>query len=335
MKSKYTFLFLVFTNYLYTANIRKSYIFELPNQEVIYISNDVQCAAKIRELGVNKPDKNGLTALMHAAGSGYEDMAKFLLQDPDIDVNATNAQGATALIIAADIGNTSIVNLLLERPNININAVDKFGSTALIVAINGMKDYGNINIVKLLLSHPHINIHIRNRAGHTATMLAKVEKYHSITTLMQNKIIEFKNRAFIPIKHHDFDGFKRLVSQIGAGIDEIRDQNGNTLLDEAFKANQPDIILFLLNNSADPIKLLARFPFEAIQPTSEIFKLCLDLAFYRDPVTQESITESTKTCAQCSKPSSIHRCSKCQNAYYCSTECQKLHWNKHKLICKR
>jgi hypothetical protein len=41
-------------------------------------------------------------------------------------------------------------------------------------------------------------------------------------------------------------------------------------------------------------------------------------------------------CAQCQKSSTdqkLLKCSRCQNCYYCSKECQKIHWKLHKQIC--
>lgn len=37
-------------------------------------------------------------------------------------------------------------------------------------------------------------------------------------------------------------------------------------------------------------------------------------------------------CKQCDKNTSMY-CSKCQQVYYCSKECQKTDWNEHKHIC--
>lgn len=53
-----------------------------------------------------------------------------------------------------------------------------------------------------------------------------------------------------------------------------------------------------------------------------------------------SNTESTPTkkCDSCSKPESdpekpLKACSKCQSAHYCSRECQKADFKKHKKVC--
>jgi hypothetical protein len=38
-------------------------------------------------------------------------------------------------------------------------------------------------------------------------------------------------------------------------------------------------------------------------------------------------------CLKCDKPESTMICSKCDNARYCSAECQRAHWADHKIKC--
>lgn len=43
---------------------------------------------------------------------------------------------------------------------------------------------------------------------------------------------------------------------------------------------------------------------------------------------------SVKRCAECTKILEKHQfCSRCRGVYYCSTECQRTHWPKHKVKC--
>ncbi|KAK2749220.1 hypothetical protein FQN57_006836 [Myotisia sp. PD_48] len=51
-------------------------------------------------------------------------------------------------------------------------------------------------------------------------------------------------------------------------------------------------------------------------------------------------TTSPKKCSTCAKSEGaagvdLKRCSKCQTSYYCSRDCQKSDWKKHKPICAR
>jgi hypothetical protein len=52
------------------------------------------------------------------------------------------------------------------------------------------------------------------------------------------------------------------------------------------------------------------------------------------PVWTESVL-AKHVCGCCIKvsKSKLKKCSGCENEYYCSAECQKNHWNKHKKVC--
>jgi len=41
------------------------------------------------------------------------------------------------------------------------------------------------------------------------------------------------------------------------------------------------------------------------------------------------------TCANCGSTSTKFRCGRCKTAFYCSTDCQKSHWDNHRPCCKK
>lgn len=50
----------------------------------------------------------------------------------------------------------------------------------------------------------------------------------------------------------------------------------------------------------------------------------------------QSPANSAKQCAQCnSSLQKAFRCSQCKNSFYCSKECQRMHWPHHKGTCKK
>lgn len=50
---------------------------------------------------------------------------------------------------------------------------------------------------------------------------------------------------------------------------------------------------------------------------------------------QKAVSISCNSCAVCNKKQCQKRCSNCKKVYYCSADCQKSHWQKHKLDCKK
>jgi len=50
-------------------------------------------------------------------------------------------------------------------------------------------------------------------------------------------------------------------------------------------------------------------------------------------VEVEDVLKPTRQCVVC-KTSTTKSCGKCQTSYFCSAECQKSGWKKHKKTCK-
>lgn len=296
------------------------------------------------QVNINAQDENGDTALLNAIICKSEEVARFLLKIPELDVTIQNKYGDTALMWAVSECDEDIVTLLLAHPKIDINFQTKKGEFPLSIACRR----GYENKVKLLLQMPGIKINRQNARGETPLELAA--KHPVITQLMRQKINDLTAAAFEAIQKHDFDKLKSIVSQIGvdnitdnnliADIDLLKDKaktgkSGNTLVDKAFETNQPDIVLFLLQQAKDPQELLVRFPFEAINPSSELFEYCVKLAYGEGAYANAEQAPITKLCHACCTPKCHLKCSSCKAVYYCSAECQKLDWPKHKPNCKR
>ncbi|KAL8175039.1 UNVERIFIED_CONTAM: hypothetical protein K2H54_010265 [Gekko kuhli] len=56
----------------------------------------------------------------------------------------------------------------------------------------------------------------------------------------------------------------------------------------------------------------------------------------------QKMEDTFKFCAECKKlpeslpnPKSLRRCKRCQNVYYCGSECQRANWPVHKKFCKK
>jgi hypothetical protein len=75
-----------------------------------------------RTVEINVQDKNGWTALISAAKSGYTGIVDLLLQHPDIDINVQDTHKWTALTWAVDGGHAETVRRLLDNKNIDLAA---------------------------------------------------------------------------------------------------------------------------------------------------------------------------------------------------------------------
>lgn len=304
------------------------------------------------KIDINAQNKSGgSTCLSLATFNGLEDVVQELLKFDTINLNTQNIYGDTALITAVARGHETIVQLLVQHPGIDTNIKNNRGDTALTIAAF----HNKLNMVELLLQAPAIDVNIPDINGATALQYATFRGYEDmarfllnvpgiditsahypmaytnpiIAKLLQEKKQKLAQKAFEAIKTNDLETVKSVTAQIGVNF---ADSHGETLIDKAFLANRPAIIKYVLQHANDPQELLARFPFESINPSSPIFVYIMDLAY---GIKADWPEEQEKTCAHCSRPNCIKRCSLCKNIFYCSTACQKADWLIHKKRCKR
>lgn len=364
MKLKHIFI-LFFAVCFYQV---KAAFFESENHKQLLIQwfqaakdNDLKTLKKLSKVvDINATESTWrFSALMLAAIRNYENMVRFLLSLPNLDVNVQDYKGYSVLICLSHMNNYNMIKLLLKSPTININLQDKQGNSALIIA--AQKGYQEI--MRLLLSMPSININVTNDQGNNALMevaasanhqcmalLLKVREltinsknkdgvttliysreYDDLLNLIENKLLELKSQALNAIKTHDFPRFKSRMAEIGV-FDDVILADGGTFIDQAFASNHPEIILYLLQNAENPQNLLERFPFEYLNPSSDLFKFCIHLAYTKEESIDLPSLESPR-CAHCAKQDCSKLCSRCKKVFYCSQECQKSHWATHKSSC--
>lgn len=320
---------------------------------------------------VNIKTKSGWTPLEMAACKGQGCVVAELLKVPGIDVNSQDENGSTALIWAAykmadtDIYTvrytadhsewiySPIIDNLIKAHGIDVNIQNHDGDTALIWAVSR----GFAQKTQTLLEAPGIKLNARNKQGQTALMIAREKAvsckdwqnhpFQSILSSLYRKIGPSIKEASEAVKNRETEKFKKIVEQIGVdalfkkdGADIVIDATGTTLLDRAFEMNHFELIESILKNSKDPQGLLARFPFEVLNPATDLFKYFVALGYgQHEPFMLPESTkkcgseiESSKLCAKCQKPS-VERCSTCKKVYYCSVACQKADWENHKACC--
>ena len=95
---------------------------------------------------INVKDKNGNTALMHAASNGKSSTTKILL-GAGVDVNAKNKRRNTALMLAVWYDHIDTVEVLLNA-GADVSVINKRGWSALKIA---SKAIGNKKIASMLL----------------------------------------------------------------------------------------------------------------------------------------------------------------------------------------
>jgi len=109
----------------------------------------------VREALIRNPDaineryRYGFTPLIRACISEYWDIAKVLLESPNIDINATANSGRSALIYVCWHGGAEFLLQLLEHLQLDINHTDNYGESALQWAAQR----GHHLCMKILLAH--------------------------------------------------------------------------------------------------------------------------------------------------------------------------------------
>ncbi len=98
---------------------------------------------------INERDRYDDTPLMEACASEYWDIAKVLLESPNIDINATNNVGCSALTFVCYYGGAEFLLQLLEHVQLDINHTNNNGKSALQCAT--LK--GEHLCMKILLAH--------------------------------------------------------------------------------------------------------------------------------------------------------------------------------------
>ena len=111
---------------------------------------------------VNSTDEDMKTGLMWTMIGQHNSVARLLLEQPTVDLNCTDKDGRTALHHAAMIDNVEGVQLLLADPRLTTpNLKDKLGFTPVMAAMRNNR----MNALRELVAHPSIDLDTRNERG--------------------------------------------------------------------------------------------------------------------------------------------------------------------------
>lgn len=116
---------------------------------------------KSEGIGINIPDKMGMSAFLYACGNGHASVVNFMLESsaslaPDIDGKFSKMK---PLLIAVKRNHKDVVRLLLES-SLNLETEDGSGKTALLIACENR----SLDIVAMLLEKgSDVNHHNRRK----------------------------------------------------------------------------------------------------------------------------------------------------------------------------
>lgn len=317
--------------------------------------NIVKLLLQMPSINVNAQNHDGWAAIHWATSENDIQMVKLLLDTPGLNINIQMNIGDTPLMRAFVNLDENIIKLLLSHDNIDVNIQNNEGYTALIFATWQI----NKEIVELLLNSPLINLNLKDVHGKTALTYAKERNFRKIEQLIKNKINALTLTGFESIKNQNIEILKTVIAQIS---DKVTDHDGNTFLHAACSHNTIPVALFLLTQAKDPRELcvaqnnMGLTPLDLVNPSSELFEIFMKLAYaslfesrqaskngHTGPhldtkskqyyAKQPGFRSNPTTCACCQKRDCSRFCGKCKTTYYCSLECQKKDWGRHKLSC--
>ena len=201
------------------------------------------------------------TSKLHIAVSSINDdvtEVKKLLSSGKWQINKPDSQGVTALMRAAQCGNVKITTFLIMN-GANIILVDRSGMNVLHHAI----DYGAINVVKLLLAQFPTDterqkklINAKTLQGVTPLILAaKINFTQAFKLLVESKadLNSKTHQGFTALHYAASKKYSNIVSLlINNEVDlDSQSANGSTPLILATKGNHIYIVGCLVNSHAD------------------------------------------------------------------------------------
>lgn len=301
-------------------------------------------------IDVNLKTDLGFTPLHLAMRTHQYDTASEILDSPKFDINIQDTCGRTPLMFAISQNHMPLIRAILKKPGLKINVQDDQKNSYLMLAVRTR----NHELISELLQMADINITLKNAFNQTALDIATMRYDTFSADLITNKLKEIDINIDKAIENSDDNRLAQLLNQVG--LDRI-DAYDNSIFHKACKYNKIDIARFILLNTETPAKLFCtvnhagQTPLELANPTSDLFKLCLDLAYTDTCSAPTSLLEVTSTtekkhleplskqtintqCAYCKKTECTKWCAACRKVYYCSEACQKKDWRNHKNSCK-
>jgi hypothetical protein len=123
----------------------------------------------LREGGsdVCETDRNGMSALLHAAMHGHLSVVQFLQQEGGCRADEADKEGKTPLLHASFNGHLPVVKYLLHEGGSRISEQDVHGRTALLHAVR----HGHLPVVRYLVVEAGASVADRDAEGRTPLLI--------------------------------------------------------------------------------------------------------------------------------------------------------------------
>ena len=195
-------------------------------------------------------DKQGLTALHHAALSGQTQVVRQLVSKYDCSVECRDNIGHTPLHEAAANGHTHVVQVLLSELGADVEARDKDNNTALhVAALNGHSDVVTL-LVKELGCDPLTSgynnrtlLHYACNGSHLKLVDKLIDCYHCDPMARDDEGLTPLHIAALTGKEHIV---RQLVSKYDCPV-ECRDNDKDTPLHRAAANGHVHVVQSLLS----------------------------------------------------------------------------------------
>ena len=119
--------------------------------------------------------------------------------------------------------------------------------------------------------------------------------------------------------------------------DETHFKMIHKLFKRSEKLTENECIEYVEETQGNGMKFIERPSISCMRPPGQKEREANELERRKKSATSPSTT--TSLCSSCHKieppNEKFKRCSRCKTAKYCSSECQRSHWKKHKKECKR
>ncbi len=271
-----------------------------------------------------RDEETQATPLIRAADSGHRTLVKILLSK-GAKIDAVDNVGWSPLMLAAQNGHLDVVKILietikdLEEQNQYVDMQNKNGDTALMIAAQR----GNTKIVKVLLRY-NSSLTLRCNEGHNAFMHAFRSRHIELVKLLVPKHDSTPEEMSL-ITPGETAALLRGEEKRGKHLYEILLKNSEEITIDTERSSDTSVAASIRVNIKN----------EKLGPLGDYLSLFMGLpAELEISFDKEETQVNNKACKICNK-TPTKKCQRCMSICYCSQNCQKVDWSKHKGACMK